>query len=221
MHRIGVIPKDAEIGSGSLHRSQARNGLVGVSDSIGIRILGNAPHTLNGSIICNELFNRIHIGTRGGHSDHDHFDADRLADAKVTVVAGRGAKEGDLFLAAPRARAIAHAVNHSAHDLVIHQIERGVSCNDEVFCRNIEQIRKESFCLGNAAEQAIIAAVDAILGVAIHARIHTVEQIVHQVKLVGAGLAAREVKGKTFCLGFFVFVFQFLQKRQLLGATHL
>src|ERR1700693_2945843 len=92
---VGVVPEDAEIGSGGGHGGEALNGFGRVNFSSGIGVFGDAPdafNVLHG--IGDESFDLVQVGAVSGERDGEHADAVLLADGEVAIVLGDWAEEG-------------------------------------------------------------------------------------------------------------------------------
>ena len=119
MHTVGIVPKYFEVFRGSLHGSQSVYCFIAVTDALRIGILGNAPDTFDGRITSHKLFHHIHIRAFFGHRNRDHFDAQSLADSKMTVIAGTWAEK--LHLVKPAPRFLSHRSEHKqTHHCVKH-----------------------------------------------------------------------------------------------------
>jgi hypothetical protein len=160
---IGVVPEDAEVGSGGLHGGKAAHHFVGIGLALGIAVLGDAPDALDGGILSGQLFHHIHIGAVVQHGDGDHFHAKLLADGEMTVVAGSGAKPFDLVKLAPGGAA-GRAEDPQAHHGVVHHVEAGASAGDHVVRGDLKDLGEQRPAGGDALQNAVIADVGLAVG---------------------------------------------------------
>ena len=201
---ISLIPEDLEIRSSGLHLGHPVNGLIAVSITIRVGILGHAPDALDGVILGHQLLHNVHIGAIGGHGHADQLKAELLGDSKVTVIAGHRAEELALFHLRPRAGRLREAEHIANVDEVIHQLQAGVAAHEHFLGLDTEHIRKQDASLVQALKITIVAGVGAcIRGVVGH-----LQQVHCQIHLVGAGLAACHVQLQTLCLKLFISLFQ-------------
>ena len=98
VHRVRVVPKDAEVGRRGRHRHQrlAHLGAVGGPGGVGVRRY--APHALDLWICCYEFCTHLDVGAVRVHRHGDHLDAVGLGDGEMPVVARGRAQELDRTL---------------------------------------------------------------------------------------------------------------------------
>ena len=190
MHAVGVVPEDAEIGSGGLHGCQTVHRLVGVAHALRIGVQRDAPDALHGVVGTGELLDHVHIGARRHHRDRDHFDAEVLADREMAVVAGARTEEFDDREASPR-RVAVRAEDPVAHDRVVHHVQAGVAADHEAVARDAEELGEELARLVDAFQTAVVARVDAALD---HVAVEAVQDAVRQVELAAGGFPAGHIE---------------------------
>ena len=77
------------------------------------------------------------------------------------------------------------------HHRVVHQVQTGISADDDLVHIDAEQLGEEVTRLGNSIQTAVVAGVDAVAG---HIVVKFVENPIRQVELSSGRLAARHVK---------------------------
>ena len=102
---VGVVPHQQEVRRGRLHLCDALDGLVGVDDAVGVRVLRHVPHALDARVL-DEVFDNVHVGAVFGHRDGDELKAEALGHLEVAVIARRGAEPFDALFLAPRLFAV-------------------------------------------------------------------------------------------------------------------
>ena len=85
MDAVGVVPHEHKVGGGGLHLRQTVDGRGGVDHALGVGVLGDIPHTLDGGVLDEGLY-LVHVGAVGGHGDGDHLYAEALGDLEVAVL---------------------------------------------------------------------------------------------------------------------------------------
>ena len=204
MDDVSLVPEDLEIRGCGLHLGKALNGLIAVGVAIGVGVLRHTPDTLNGIILCHQLFHNVHIGAVGGHGHADELKAELLSNSKVTVIAGHRAEELALFHLRPRAGRLREAKHITDVDEVIHQLQAGVAAHEHLVGLYAEHICKQGAGLAQTLQLAVVAGIGAcIRGVVGH-----LQQVHCQIHLVGAGLAACHIQLQTLCLKLFISLFQ-------------
>ena len=167
MHAVGVVPENAEVIGGGRHGGQAAYNLVGVGYTAGVGVLGNAPHALDSGIAGYQGFYHIHVGAVFQQRHVDHVNAELFADGEVAVVARNRANPLDAVLVAAPGLSVAHAKAHDAGKGVIHCQQAGVAVNENVFGVSVQHDGHQAFCLGQAVQDAVVAAVGAVFAEAV------------------------------------------------------
>ena len=160
---VGLIPEDLEIRGGGLHLGKALDGLIAVSVAIGVGVLRHAPDTLDGIVLCHQLFHNVHIGTVGGHGHADELKAELFSNGKVTVIAGHRAEELTLFHLRPRAGRLREAEHITDVDEVIHQLQAGVAAHEHLVGLYTEHICKQGAGLVQTLQFAVVAGIGACI----------------------------------------------------------
>ena len=150
VHNVSVVPENAEIGGCGGQGRQTTNSVIRIGHAVGIGILGVAPDALDGGIVVDKFLNGIHVGTRGGHGNRDHFNTKRLADRKVAIVTGCRANKLQFLLTAPGSLAAPNAVKHCAGNRIVHEVERRIAPDEKIALGQIKQLGKETLDLGDA-----------------------------------------------------------------------
>ena len=198
MHAVGVVPEDAEIGGGRLHRGEATDRLVGVGVARGVGVLGDAPDALDTLIGRDEALDLVHVRTVLDHTHGNVLDAQILGDAEVAIVAGRGTEEldtravvrgGELGPRSMAARALEPA---HGHGIMLDQ-QTGATEHERLGRIDAQKLPGERAGGGDALEATVVAAVHAAVGkVGVSA-----EQVEHGARdghLLGRRLAASHIE---------------------------
>ena len=90
--------------------------------------------------VTDKLLNGIHIGSLGSHIDVDKLNSERLADSEMAVISGHCTDKLDILLMRPRLLNADCAVEHEPCKLVVHDIERGVACNNDICGGDAENV---------------------------------------------------------------------------------
>ena len=201
---VSLIPEDLEIRSSGLHLGHPVNGLIAVSITIRVGILGHAPDALDGVILGHQLLHNVHIGAIGGHGHADQLKAVLLSDGKVAVIAGHRAEELALFHLRPGAGRLREAEHIANVDEVVHQLQAGIAAHEHFLGLDTEHIRKQDASLVQALQITIVAGIGACVGgVIVH-----LQQTHCQIHLVRAGLATGHVQLQVHGQKLFVLLIQ-------------
>ena len=192
VHRVGVVPQDAEIGRRRLQRREPPDGLVGIGLAARVRVLRHAPDALHRRVD-GLAFDRRHVRPLPRHRDRDHADAEALAQGEVAVIARDGAEDRDRLLLRPRPRAAGHALQQRVDEHVVHQREARIVGDHDLLRRRAEHRREQRAGLGQALEVAVIARVGAVLGGGVPVAGQR-QHLGGEVELIGGGLAAGHVE---------------------------
>ena len=92
------------------------------------------------TVVADKLLNGIHIGSLGSHIDVDKLNSERLADSEMAVISGHCTDKLDILLMRPRLLNADCAVEHEPCKLVVHDIERGVACNNDICGGDAENV---------------------------------------------------------------------------------
>ena len=195
MHRISVVPKDAEVGRGGLEGSDAAHNLVGIGDTRGIGILGYAPHALDRGIAAHQSLDLIHVRAVVANGYGHVADAITLGDCEVAVIARARAEELHLALNAPR-RVSADALGIGVHHHVMHEVEARRACHDHVLRVHAQKLCRETSGGGKAIGEAVVIGGGSL----IHEFRLAGQKVQHrtrEVGLLGTRLASRHVELET------------------------
>src|ERR1700691_213847 len=88
MDSVGVVPVEPEVWSCGLDYREALDDRIRIDSARWIAVFGNAPHRLDGRILCHETFDLIHVGAIFFELDGDHPDTVVGADFEMPVIAG-------------------------------------------------------------------------------------------------------------------------------------
>ena len=195
MHRVGVVPHDAEVVSRALHAGEAPHDFVGIRDAAGVRVFRHAPDTLHTLVGSGDALDFIHVGAVDAKRDRNHLEPEMLGDREMAVVAGHKADPFHGIVLAPRFRAQRTEGPEPRHR-VEHHGQRRVAADNDVFRLVVEQIGHQAPCLGQPFKHAVVAAIGAVFGDAIGRRCQKRQHGHRQIELVGAGLSARHVQAE-------------------------
>ena len=106
----------------------------------------------------------------------------------MPVVSGHDAEEFHLVQLAP-GRVTHDAVSVGAGDGVVHDIQTGVSVEDDVVRLHFHHIRHQVQRLRNAGEHAVVAAVGAVLAAQLCLAVQNVQQSHREIQLLRAWLS--------------------------------
>ena len=110
----------------------------------------------------------------------------------MAVIAGGGADELDSSLSDP-GLAVAVAVEHTAGHRIVHELEGGVSADEEVLLGDTQQVGEKLLSLGGAVQQTVVTAVEAAARLAILGA-QAVQHFGGDIQLLGTGLAAGQIQ---------------------------
>ena len=192
MDAVGVVPHQQEVRRGRLHLCDALDGLVGVDDAVGVRVLRHVPHALDARVL-DEVFDNVHVGAVFGHRDGDELKAEALGHLEVAVIARRGAEPFDALFLAPRLFAVQQAVGVGLGDRVVHELEARIAAGEDLRGPAAEDIGEQLTRALKTLELAVVAGVHA----AVHALLGAGQRgqdAADKVKLLLARLAARHVE---------------------------
>ena len=200
---VGIVPHEGKIGRGGLQSRNARDGLVGIDDAVGVRILRHAPHALDSRIL-DSFFDQIHIRAGRGHGDGDELKAETLGHLEMAVVAGSGAEPFDALFLAPRLFAVQQAVGVGLGDRVVHELEARIAAGEDLRGLAAEDIGEQLTRALKTLELAVVAGV--------HAAVHALlgagqrgQKAADHVELLLARLAACHVELEALGLPALVF----------------
>ena len=200
---VGVVPHEQEVGSRGLHLRNALDGLVGVDDAVGVRVLRHVPHALDARVL-DEVFDNVHVGAVFGHRDGDELKAEALGHLEVAVIARRGAEPFDALFLAPRLFAVQQAVGVGLGDRVVHELEARIAAGEDLRGLAAEDIGEQLTRALKTLELAVVAGV--------HAAVHALlgagqrgQKAADHVELLLARLAACHVELEALGLPALVF----------------
>ncbi len=192
MDAVRIIPHEHEVRRGGLHGGQTADGPVGVDHALGIGVLGDVPHALDGGVL-HQLLHHAHIRAGGGHRNGDHLHAEGLRDLEVAVVAGNGADPLDLVQLGPGLLAVEQTVGKCLGHGVKHELEAGVAAHENLRGLAAQQLREQRTGGGDAGHLAVVprlhAVDDVILG-----SFEYVENVRDHVQLLASRLAPGHVQ---------------------------
>ena len=200
---VGIVPHEQEVGSRGLHLRNALDGLVGVDDAVGVRVLRHVPHALDARVL-DEVFDNVHVGAVFGHRDGDELKAEALGHLEVAVIARCGAEPFDALFLAPRLFAVQQAVSVGLGDRVVHELEARIAAGEDLRGLAAEDIGEQLTRALKPLEFAVVAGVHA----AVHALLGTGQRgqdAADHVELLLARLAARHVELEALGLPALVF----------------
>ncbi|COW27815.1 Uncharacterised protein [Mycobacterium tuberculosis] len=199
MHRIRVVPEQAEVRCRRPHLDESANRFPGIGDARRVAEDRYRPHPLDGWVDGNQFFDQIDVGPILQHGYRDHLDAHGLGDGKVPVIAGDRAQEFDaVLLLNPRPRRVHAAIQHGEGDDVVHQFQAGVVARDQVGHCDAEQFGEDSPQARQAVLATIVAGVGALrVAVVVSGQ---AQQLVRQVELLCGWFAAGEIQSQLHAL---------------------
>ena len=201
MHTIGIVPDDGEVGSGGLQIGKAADGLIAEDDAVRITILGHHPDHLHLGIL-DVLLHHVHVRAGGGHGDVDQFGTIEFTDLEVTVVAGSGAEELNLFLLAPGSGAVEQTVGVGTGDDVTHHIQGGGTAHENLRGLAVQHIGPVGTGRGQAGQLTVVPGVDVSIEAVIGGVQHG-QNVADQVQLLLCRLTAGHVQVQALCLTIF------------------
>ena len=155
---VCVIPVNTEILRRRLQACKTAHRLVRVGDTLRVGIFRHAPDALYRFVVVDIFLDHIHIRSVLRHRDIDHLNAKIFRDSKMTVVSWHRAEEFYLIQLAPR-RASHYSVCHGACNGVKHDVQTGVSIDDNLIGGNLRHICKKLLRLRDTIQNAVISAV--------------------------------------------------------------
>ena len=185
---VGVVPPDAEVGSGR-HLHEATHGLLVVDGTVGIGVHRHDPHALDLRIRGQPL-HLVHVGAVLTQLDGKHLDAQVFAQREMTIVAGDRGDELDLLIG-PTALRPWQLVQHGEGEEVVHEGQAGVVTSDDVLEIDVEQLGEDLPDVDQTAVAAVVSHIGAIGGSGGH--VH-VEHVPVEVELLGSWLAPGDVE---------------------------
>ena len=192
MDAVGIVPNDGKVRGGGLQVGKPPDGLIGENDAVGIGELGDDPDHFHQRIL-HIFLHHIHIRAGGGHGDVDQFGAIEFANLEVTVIAGGGAEELDLFLPAPGPGAVKQTVGIGTGDDIAHHIQRGCAADKHILRLAGQNICPVAPGSGQTHQLAVVpgvnVAVKAILGL-----LQDGENVADQIQLGLGGLAPGHIQ---------------------------
>ena len=117
----------------------------------------------------------------------------------MPVIARHRAEEFNSAGVAHPRFAVAGAVQQGARDRVVHQVQRGVSADEQVLLRNAQKVREQLLCLRRSVQHAVIAAVKPADALAVRSRMQAVQHTRHHVQLPVARLSAGQIQFQPPC----------------------
>ena len=162
MHAIGIVPEDPEIGSRGLEPCESPDCLIRVRIACGITVFGHAPDSLDGLVLVDQFLYHVHVRAFRCQRDRDHLYAEIFRDREMSVISGNRAEKFHPVLFAPGS--IAHnAVSHCSCNCIVHDVQRGVSEDDDVVGIVLHHVAQKDLRLLYARNNAVIAAVRSVL----------------------------------------------------------
>ena len=161
MHGVGVVPEDSEVAGSRLECGQPTYDFVRVRVAAGVRVLGDAPDTLD-RWVCYEARNFGNVRAVLAQLDGNHLDAKVLADGEMTIISRARANELDVIELAP-GRLAAQSRYPGPRNGVEHDVEARASAYHDLLRRDVEHVSDECAGLGQAGEHAVVTAVRAIV----------------------------------------------------------
>ena len=193
MNAVGVVPVDSEIAGRRFQTGHAADGLIGVGNAGGVRVLRYAPDSLDGLVVSHQLLDHIHVRAALVHGNVDHLDAKILGDGKVTVITRNRAEELHLVELAPGS-ASHDAVGHGAGNGVVHHIQAGVSVDNNIVRGYLDHVGDQLLGLSDAVQNAVVPAVGAVLADEVVLAAQNVHHSHGEIQLLGAGLTSGHIK---------------------------
>ena len=210
MHTVGVIPEDPEVGSGRLQPGKTADRFIRIGDAGRIGVFRYAPDALDGFVFADQFFHDVHIRTGGSHRDGDHLDAEVFRDGKMTVITGHRAEELHLRQLAPGG--VAHdTVGPDTGNGVKHDVQGGVSVDDDVFGVVLHHVAQKLAGFLNAGQLAVVPAVCTVFTGQIGRRIQNVHHMHGKIQLIQAGNTPAHIQLHVHGLDFFILFFQSVQ----------
>ena len=111
----------------------------------------------------------------------------------MPVISGGGAQELHRPLTAPGLLP-AYPFGIGGGDVIEHHVEAGIAADDDVFRRHPHHRAEQGPRLRNAVGDAVVAGIRPARGAVAIPRVHTVEHIEGQVKLLGTRFAAGHIE---------------------------
>ena len=130
VHTVGIVPEYPEIRGSRLHRRQAVHHPVAVAYPLRIGMKGNAPDSLDGSILPYHGFHHLHVRSVLQKRDRNHLDSQLLANLEMPVVPRDRTKEFHrtalICIEAPWLFSLCSEKTVERHG-VKHQIQAGIT----------------------------------------------------------------------------------------------
>ncbi len=207
MHRIGIVPEDAEILCRGLQVRKPSHSLIGIGIALGIGILGHTPDPFDALVLRHKLFHHVHVGTLGRHGHKNHLNAEMLRDGKMSVVTGHRTQKFHLLQSAP-GRTSHNPVGHGAGNGIIHNIQAGVAVYNHIFRTDTHDVCHHMLCLNQAVQNAVIADIHALLTFHVGSGVQDIKDIHPHVQLGHGRFAPGHIQFQSLSLRIFKFFLQ-------------
>ena len=159
---IGIVPVDPEILGRRFQSGKPAHRIVGVGDPLRIGVLGHTPDPLDSLVSRHQLFHHIHIRPHVCHGYVDHVDTEIFRDGKMPVISRHRAEEFHFIQPAPR-RAAHDPVSHGPGNRIIHDVQTGVSVDDDLIRMDLHHVCQQLLGLADAIQNTVVAAVCSVV----------------------------------------------------------
>ena len=197
VHRVSVIPHDAEIRSCGLHLCKLAAHLLGESHACRVAENRHRPHALHRRIL-HQITDHIHVGAVVKHGNRQHLETKMFGDGEVPVVARDRAQPLHYRLILPRTGGIISPPNVGGHDQVKHNVQARRIPRIHLINGNAQQLRINLTDILNTSQTTIVTAIRAIRRPEITGS-GQAKQLVGEIQLLGRRLPPSQIQSKIAC----------------------
>ena len=162
MHRVSVVPENAEIVRRRAHPRESADSVVGINGTRGIAVFRHAPYTLYRAVRRDESLYYVHVDVPVVLKRHGyHIDAEIFTYRKMTVVARNETNKLDFARLVPR-QSSSEPELHALLNEIIHYIKTGIIADQYFSDVHFEKLRKQSSQFDDAVDTAVVSGVEAL-----------------------------------------------------------
>ena len=111
-------------------------------------------------------------------------------------------------------------VSHGTGNGIKHDIQAGVSINNNMFWIHLGNFSKKTFCFRNTVDHTVVTAVHSCLTFQLRAICKNLHHSHGKIKLICSGFTTGHIQGKSLCLNVCILLIQFFFQGKKLFSAH-